>query len=334
MVLSNGWFTFSRRRVQLILLRLCMVLLSGFTIFQLKGLQSMLYIGKNNLFWNNTEHILDDVLEKGGSNVTPFNTFLINDAFLEDPKKVFEASDNIQLLLVVKSHLLNYGKRDAIRKTWGHVRKLRVKTVFVVGYLQNMTTVGYFESKLYKDIIILNVEDIYKNIVYKSIYSVICLSKLNITAEFVHLVDDDRLVNALNVYDVAKESIAQSDVAMLGYMFHSTKPFRRVTSKNFMSWEEYPFVYFPPYIIGGTILTNMKTIQVLAEAVKYVRIIQIEDVFIGIVAKAFRINMQHHSGFLPYKKPVNQLGNILSCPGYDIPYTLLRDWEILKKISK
>lgn len=69
-----------------------------------------------------------------------------------------------------------------------------------------------------------------------------------------------------------------------------------------MSWEEYPFVYFPPYIIGGTLLTNMKTVQGLAAAVTYVKIMEIEDVFIGIVATAFKINMQHHSGFVPYKK--------------------------------
>ncbi|VDI28724.1 Hypothetical predicted protein [Mytilus galloprovincialis] len=307
-----------------------MLLLCGFLFFQLyKGSQSKLYCGKNNLFWNNIDHILANVVQNGSSNETPVNAILIKEAFLEDPNKLFEASDHIQLLLVVKSHLLNFGKREAIRKTWGNIKELRVKTVFVVGYLQNMTDVVHFESKLNKDIIILNVEDTYKNIVYKSIYSLICLSTLNIKAEFVHLVDDDRLVNAVNVYDVAKESVTQSDVAMLGYMFHATKPFRRETSNNYISWEEYPFVYFPPYIIGGTLLTNMKTVQVLAVAVQYVRIIQIEDVFIGIVATAFKINMRHHSGFLPYKKPVNQLGNILSCPGYDIPYTLLRDWEIL-----
>ncbi|XP_071125824.1 beta-1,3-galactosyltransferase bre-5-like [Mytilus edulis] len=169
-----------------------------------------------------------------------------------------------------------------------------------------MTDVVHFESKPNKDIIILNVEDAYKNIVYKSIYSLICLSTLNIRAEFVHLVDDDRLVNAVNVYDVEKESVAQSDVAMQGYMFHAAKPFRRETSKNNMSWNEYPFVYFPPHIVGETLLTNMKTVQVLVEAVKYVSIIQIEDVLIGIVANAFKINMRHHSEFLPYKKPVNQ----------------------------
>jgi hypothetical protein len=43
--------------------------------------------------------------------------------------------------------------------------------------------------------------DNYNNLVYKTIFSIACLSDWNIKTQFVHFVDDDRLVNTINVYD-------------------------------------------------------------------------------------------------------------------------------------
>ncbi|CAC5407229.1 B3GALT1 [Mytilus coruscus] len=245
----------------------------------------------------------------------PLNSLLLETAFREDPVELFEAFESIQLLFVVKSHMLNYGKREAIRQTWGLVKKLRIKTIFVLGHLHNMDHFADLESKWHKDIIQLNIEDKYENLVYKTIYTLLYLSKLNIKTEYVHCVDDDRLVNAINVYDVARQNIEQSDTVMLGFM-------------------DYPFLYFPSYIIGGTILTNMKTIHMLSIGIGHVRLIHIEDVYIGMVATAFKIEMRHHSGFLPFKKPVLMFSSFLSSPGYDHAYALLRDWRLIDQNEK
>ncbi|CAC5362048.1 unnamed protein product [Mytilus coruscus] len=245
--------------------------------------------------------------------------------------EVFEAFESIQLLFVVKSHILNFGKREAIRKTWGHVKNLRIKTVFVVGQSHNMDHFLDWESKRHKDVIQLKIEDKYENLVYKTVYALLSLSKHNIRTEYVHCVDDDRLVNAINVYDIAKQNIAQSDTVMLGFMVYLSRPDRSLTSKNYISFEDYPFLYFPSYIIGGTILTNMKTIHMLSTGIGHVRLIQIEDVYIGMVATAFKIEMRHHKGFFPFKKPVEMFRNILSSPGYDLAYALLRDWELIHR---
>ncbi|CAC5364305.1 B3GNT7 [Mytilus coruscus] len=306
-------------------------LLCGLLIFEFIGLRSLQVVTKQKLFWIYPDNNSADIQEHDSSNVKPLNTFLMNEACQENQNEVFSEFETIQLLFVVKSHILNIGKREAIRRTWGNVKELHVKTVFVVGYLQNMDTFADFETKRYKDIIRMKMEDKYENIVYKTIYSVLCLSGLNIKTEFVHIVDDDRLVNALNVYDIAMKSIAQSEIAMIGFMVYLSRPDRKETSKNYISWEDYPFLYFPSYIIGGTILTNMKTINQLAKAVEYVKIVQIEDVFIGMVATAFKIDMRHHSGFSPFKQPVHLLKNTLSSPGYETAYLLLRDWELMRR---
>lgn len=300
-----------------------------FVLFQLKGLKNSIYYGERKLFWNNTDKILSDLKEKGSSNIMPLNSLLLETAFREDPVKLFEAFESVELLFVVKSHILNFGKREAIRKTWGHVKKLRLKTVFVVGLSHNMGHFIDLETKRYNDVIQLNIEDKYENLVYKTVYAFLSLSKLNIRAEYVHCVDDDRLVNAINVYDIAKQNIAQSDTVMLGFMVYLSRPDRSLKSKNYISFQDYPFLYFPSYIIGGTILTNMKTIHMLSIGIRHVRFIQIEDVYIGMVATAFQIEMRHHEGFFPFKKPIEMFNGILSSPGYDLAYALMRDWELI-----
>ncbi|VDI21987.1 Hypothetical predicted protein [Mytilus galloprovincialis] len=300
-------------------------------VCKLNGVSFIQAVTKTKISRIYSDEISADIQEHGGSNVKPANIFLMKEAFRKNPKEVFSVIHTVQLLFIVKSHILNFGNREAIRRTWGNVKELNVKTVFVVGYLHDMDTFVDFETKQYNDVIQVNMEDIYENIVYKTIYAVQILSGLNIKTEFVHIVDDDRLVNTLNVYNFATTSISQSEVALIGFMKYLPRPDRKVTSKNYISWNDFPFVFFPSYIIGGTILTNMKTINQLAKAVKYIRIIQIEDVFFGLVATAFKIDMRHHNGFLPSKIPVYLLRNTLSCPGYETAYLLLRDWGLINQ---
>ncbi|CAC5386806.1 B3GALT1 [Mytilus coruscus] len=332
--LCNRRVYFRVRNFQLKLFQFVIGFLCVFVLFQLKGLQNSIYYEEDKSFWNNTEKILSDIKEKGSSNIKPLNSFLLETVFREDPSELFRAFESIQLLFVVKSHILNFGKREAIRQTWGHAKTLRIKTIFVLGHLHNMDHFADLESKWHKDIVQLNIEDKYENLVYKTIYALLSLSKLNIRTEYVHCVDDDRLVNAINVYDMARQDIAQSDTVMLGFMVNLSRPDRSMTSKNYVSFEDYPFLYFPSYIIGGTILTNMKTIHILSIGIGHVRLIYIEDVYIGMVATAFKIEMRHHSGFLPFKKPVLMFSSFLSSPGYDHAYALLRDWKVIDQNEK
>ncbi|XP_071141949.1 beta-1,3-galactosyltransferase bre-5-like [Mytilus edulis] len=284
----------------------------------------------------NLEVITDNIQETGTTKVEPLNIFRKEDAYIIDPsEKICDNSncDNLKLLLVVKSYVLNFGQRNAIRKTWGGIDGIRTKVIFITGYIDGVNpSFIEIESKLYKDILQLNIEDTYENLVYKTIYSLLWLSDLDIPNTFVHFVDDDRLVNTFNVYNVAINSMTSDDLVIIGYKLDFSKPQRGINSKVYISPNEYPFSYFPSYIIGGTILTNMKTVKLLALGVAYAKIIQIEDSFIGIIATAFNIEMKHHPGFLPYKqKTPNHLPEILSSPGYELTYALLRDWKIIEK---
>jgi len=165
--------------------------------------------------------------------------------------------ENLEMIFIVKSFSGNFGQRIAIRNTYGNVKSIRMKTIFVLGYTKEMQTLVDFESEIYQDILQFTLIDIYTNLVYKTIFSIAWLIDRNIKTQFVHFVDDDRLVNTINVYDVALANIATTDVKMIGHKLLFSVPDRNRSGKCYISVEEYEYDVYPPYLIGGTILTNL-----------------------------------------------------------------------------
>ena len=106
------------------------------------------------------------------------------------------------MLFIVKSFSGNFGQRIAIRNTYGNVKRIRMKTIFVLGYTKEIQTLVDFESETYKDILQFILIDNYTNLVYKIIFSISWLTDRTIKTQFVHFVDDDRLVNTINAYNV------------------------------------------------------------------------------------------------------------------------------------
>ncbi|CAG2243212.1 unnamed protein product [Mytilus edulis] len=263
--------------------------------------------------------------------------FKQKDMFLINPSELLCNDSNcgsLQMLFIVKSYVLNFGQREAIRRTWGGMTKLRSKTVFIIGYLDGIDYLVNLESAKHKDIVQLNKYDQYQNVVYKTIYALLWLSNINITVQFIHFVDDDRFIVPLNMYNVAIQNIESSDLKMLGYMINRSETVRDKSWKTYISPEDYPFDFYPPYIIGGTILTNQKTVRMLAVAVAYTKVIRIEDAYIGIVANSINVKLKHHAAFFAYKQNLTSLRNSVSSPGYETTYILLRDWKLLHAESK
>lgn len=278
------------------------------------------------------DKLVFDVNHKKILNKEPENDFKGNDMFLKIPSESLcnnSKYGSLQMLFIVKSYILNFGQREAIRRTWGGMTQLRSKTFFIIGYLDGIDYLVDMESAKHKDIIQLNIYDQYQNVVYKTIYALIWLSNINTTVQFINFVDDDRLVNPLNMYDVATQNINSTDLIMLGHMINKSETVRDKSWKTYISPEDYPFDFYPPYIIGGTILSNQKTVRMLAVAVAYIKVIRIEDAYIGIVANSSNIKLKHHAAFFAYKQSLSVLRNSVSSPGYETTYILLRDWNLL-----
>ena len=235
------------------------------------------------------------------------------------------------MIFIVKSFSGNFGQRMAIRNTYGNVKSIRMKTIFVLGYTKEMQTLVDFESEIYQDILQFTLIDLYTNLVYNTIFSIAWLIDRNIKTQFVHFVDDDRLVNTINVYDVALANIATTDVKMIGHQLLFSAPDRHRSEKCYISVDEYEYDLYPPYLIGGTILTNMQVVKILSRSIPYIKIIHIEDTFIGIIAKLAHIKLEDHSGFLLYCKTGPELINKLSSPGYEDFNSIMYGWSLINK---
>ncbi|XP_063399407.1 beta-1,3-galactosyltransferase brn-like isoform X2 [Mytilus trossulus] len=301
-------------------------------LFQMKHLTKHKHL--KNLSILNVEKLVFDTNHRKILNKKPVNNFKDKDIFLINPSELLCENfncDSLQVLFIVKSYVLNFGQREAIRRTWGGMTKLRSKTVFIIGYLDGIDYFVEFESEKYKDIVQLNMSDQYQNVVYKTIYALIWLSRIHITSTFIHFVDDDRFLDPLNIYDIATRTINSADLIVVGYLLNRSETVRDKSSKTYVSQDDYPFEGYPPYIIGGTILTNEKTVRTLAVAVEYTKVIQIEDAYIGMVAHSVNISLKHHAAFFAYKKNLTSfIRNGVSSPGYENTNILMRDWSLLK----
>jgi hypothetical protein len=154
----------------------------------------------------NVPAILDEIERTGWTSEKPLNNVTKSYSVKHDPSPSFCKSvlscENLEMIFIVKSFSGNFGQRIAIRNTYGNVKRIRMKTIFVLGYTKEIQTLVDFESETYKDILQFTLIDNYTNLVYKTIFSISLVTDRTIKTQFVHFVDDDRLVNTINAYNV------------------------------------------------------------------------------------------------------------------------------------
>lgn len=278
----------------------------------------------------NLREIVSEIERDGQTSTKPLNNITKQYNVRLEPSKTLCRTvpcESFHMVYIVKSFVANIGQRMAIRKTWGTEKNIRLKTLFVLGYLEDLQDYVVMESNKYHDIIQLDMIDNYTNLVHKTIFSILWLAGRNINTRYVHLLDDDRMVNTLNLYDFATDNMDPMELKMIGHQVSFGMPFRDSSSKWFISLNEYPFDLWPPYLIGGTILTNMNVIRKIAIAFPYTNIIRMEDTFIGILAKLLHIKVIHNSEFLPFFKAGSELKNKLSSPDYKSYYAMMEGWR-------
>ncbi|XP_033760718.1 beta-1,3-galactosyltransferase 1-like [Pecten maximus] len=204
------------------------------------------------------------------------------------------------ILIVVKSTVRNVLLRRSIRKTWGNVSDENVKIVFMLGrnssrYFQQDTIDT--EAATYKDIIQEDFIDAYFNNTLKSIMSFNWAAQYCEDAQFLLFVDDDFLIDFPKIQRYIY-SIPETDVATLFTGHRIAQPVvRDRESKWYLSWEAFPYKYWPPYLAGGAYLTSMPVAKKFSYAFPYIDILGIDDAWLGIVARNLRIYPQDHHFF-------------------------------------
>ncbi|VDI21986.1 Hypothetical predicted protein, partial [Mytilus galloprovincialis] len=288
------------------------------------------------LIYNNWNHIAAEFKKTRTTSADQLNNITSSYRLLINPRQIHCQSSlcqTVDIIYLVKSALRNVGQRKAIRETWGTHGGKRMITIFIVGYSEPLQSQIEMESITHGDILQFDMEDIYDNLVFKTVFSIAWLCDSKIKTKYVHFVDDDRLINSKNLLKVAFNNLQVSEIKMIGFRVHCGKPYRSKSSKWYISVTEYEFDFWPPYLLGGTILTNLQVIKKLREGIPFSKVIRIEDAYIGILAKLLNISLEHNENFSPAFISGYELINKISSPDYRSYNTIIKEWKLLNSFN-
>jgi len=211
----------------------------------------------------------------------------------------------IKILVVgVCSTKTNFVRRQAIRQTWGGddsslpAGHASWRTYFVVAG-RNFSTLAQ-EFDRYQDLIWVDTEEHYKTgLTPKTMAFVDFAQKVMARSSddkedremFAFKTDDDMY---LNVTKLQLDLFSSPSMDYFGLPMKNTAPVRDLTSKFYMSPQEYSGDIFPPYATGGGYAMSFRFLQC---AVRHLPTLQIlrnmswEDVAIGFLAEACGISL-------------------------------------------
>uniref|UniRef100_A0A0K0FL77 Hexosyltransferase n=1 Tax=Strongyloides venezuelensis TaxID=75913 RepID=A0A0K0FL77_STRVS len=241
------------------------------------------------------------------------------------------------ILIIVKSAPNRYDYREAIRDTWGkqtNILGFKIRTVFVLGNDVNNKKNIENEYNLYKDLLVGDFVDNYRNNTLKLVVSFdYAKNYCNISTPipFYLFIDDDYFLSMENLISEVKRHIP-SERLYMGYRFDST-PFRINLAKHYISLSDYPYSRWPPYISAGAVLITNTTLSEFYYASKYVKIFKFDDIYTGIIAYLLGITPIHNERFVFWRGDIDNDDFTINIAhhGFD-PIMLRNRWIQLHKL--
>ncbi|XP_071167418.1 beta-1,3-galactosyltransferase brn-like [Mytilus edulis] len=253
-----------------------------------------------------------------------------NIEFILKPSNVCDVQNGPDMLLVlVKSDVWNIPRRVSIRKTWGNVSNPQIKVIYLLGYNSIVHDMIVIESNIYKDVLQGNFVDSYDHNINKTVMAYQYAVDNCANTKFLFFVDDDFIINIFTIKEYLKTLTYPSILKLFaGVIIKKGRPYRNKSSKWYISREDYPYDFYPPYPAGGAILMSMTIAQLLKAEFPYVRYIHIDDVYLGIVAEKLKLQLQNDKRFTnSYTQPLH-LKNIFASHGYSGAKNLLMKWDV------
>ena len=207
----------------------------------------------------------------------------------------YACNGDVFLLVLVHSAITKYKERDEIRKTWGSVRDVNgayIVPIFLLAKSKENTTMSNVlkESRIYRDIVMGDFIDHYKNLTYKNVMGLHwTVTNCNHT-KFVLKTDDDTMVDMYHLirFLIQKSPDGMTENFMYCSTFRNQGPVRRPSDKWFVTLKEYPYTKYPPYCEGFAYVLSMDVVSKLYAASKYVPFYWVDDVYVTgfLAAKA------------------------------------------------
>ena len=194
------------------------------------------------------------------------------------PKQAFERAGKV--MVGVLSSAKKRAERDLIRETWGDQQS---GIFFIVsGPWEDIQK----EHEEYQDIIWIEGEEHVLLITYKTAMFLDVVNDMarDLGLEYTHVLktDDDSYVAMARLQEMLSE---REDIDFWGECALYVRPFRDPDHKYYVSKEEYPKEYFPPYCQGGGIVFSRKMVECAATEMQNVNFLSMEDAWMGMVAE-------------------------------------------------
>ena len=213
--------------------------------------------------------------------------------FIDEPEA---CSSNHNIVILVKTAVVNFPHRRAIRETWAKSAKQNhnIGTLFVVArsLKQDVMDQVNEESKQHRDILMADFVDSYYNLTLKTVFT---LNWINQTCRsaFAAIVDDDVILNPENLLQLTESGRVNRSLHCFPQL--NARPVRDPLHKNYMPQDLYPADFWPNYCVGqGVVMSGAIAGDLVAGAFREDTQpkVYIEDVFMfGIVAERLGISV-------------------------------------------
>ena len=122
-------------------------------------------------------------------------------------------------------------------------------------------------------------------------------SELNLTYSHALKTDDDSYVAMGSLKQLVKEEHPSSVHYWGSSSMKYVKPLRNPKSRYYVSIDQYPEPYYPPYVAGAAVLLSRKSVECVTNTMQFARFLDMEDVFLGMMAARCGV-VPTHSAFV------------------------------------
>ena len=210
------------------------------------------------------------------------------------------ADDDIYVLFMIKSALNNTESRNTIRRTWAqeyNVPGVTMKHMFILGVRPGDMKIQQKvaqEHEQWEDIAQGYFIDSYFNNTIKLMMGFRWVTTNCKGARYVAFVDDDFFISPFNLVSfLQSKPKKETEKTIYGYAWEYAIPFRYKSNKWYISRQEYPYRFFPPYPAAGAFFLSQDVAQRLYIAMHYTKYLRFDDVFVGIVAWKLQIPVKN-----------------------------------------
>ncbi|KAI7791509.1 putative UDP-GlcNAc:betaGal beta-1, partial [Triplophysa rosa] len=254
---------------------------------------------------------------------------------------------DVDLLMVIKSVITQYDRREVIRQTWGKEQVIdgkRIKTLFLLGTSSNEEERANhqklleYEDYIYGDIIQWDFMDSFFNLTLKEIHFLKWFSTYCGNTRYIFKGDDDVFVNVPNILEYLEANADLKDL-FVGDVLFKAKPIRKMENKYYIPQALYNKTHYPPYAGGGGFLMDGPLARKLYGACETLELYPIDDVFLGMCLEVLQVTPIKHNAFKTFGLVKNKTSKLNREPCFFkgmivvhklLPPDLINMWKLVK----